>query len=119
MQWLGKLTALCVRKSQSASGNHTLFVEIALCTLVSVEIAVVTVIITIVRVSHTWLGLNPQIGRPLSRIVMPLVCFFLRVKITVVSVVITFVRFKITLRVEITLCVYKSHYACRNHTRTC
>jgi hypothetical protein len=27
--------------------------------------------------SHTWLGLNPQIGRPLSRIVVPLVCFFL------------------------------------------
>jgi hypothetical protein len=23
--------------------------------------------------SHTWLGLNPQIGRPLSRIVVPLV----------------------------------------------
>jgi hypothetical protein len=22
--------------------------------------------------SHTWLGLNPQIGRPLSRIVVPL-----------------------------------------------
>jgi hypothetical protein len=27
--------------------------------------------------SHTWLGLNPQIGRPLSRIVVPLVHFFL------------------------------------------
>jgi hypothetical protein len=27
--------------------------------------------------SHTWLGLNPQIGRPLSRIVVPLVYFFL------------------------------------------
>jgi hypothetical protein len=26
--------------------------------------------------SHTWLGLNPQIGRPLSRIVVPLVYFF-------------------------------------------
>jgi hypothetical protein len=26
--------------------------------------------------SHTWLGLNPQIGRPLSRIVVPLVFFF-------------------------------------------
>jgi hypothetical protein len=25
---------------------------------------------------HTWLGLNPQIGRPLSRIVVPLVYFF-------------------------------------------
>jgi hypothetical protein len=24
---------------------------------------------------HTWLGLNPQIGRPLSRIVVPLVYF--------------------------------------------
>jgi hypothetical protein len=23
--------------------------------------------------SHTWLGLNPQIGRPLSKIVVPLV----------------------------------------------
>jgi hypothetical protein len=28
------------------------------------------------RTSHTWLGLNPQIGRPLSRIVVPLVYFF-------------------------------------------
>jgi hypothetical protein len=27
--------------------------------------------------SHTWLGLNPQIGRPLSRIVVPLVYFLL------------------------------------------
>jgi hypothetical protein len=27
--------------------------------------------------SHTWLGLNPQIGRPLSRIVVPLVYFCL------------------------------------------
>jgi hypothetical protein len=26
--------------------------------------------------SHTWLGLNPQIGRPLSGIVVPLVYFF-------------------------------------------
>jgi hypothetical protein len=26
--------------------------------------------------SHTWLGLNPQIGRPLSRTVVPLVFFF-------------------------------------------
>jgi hypothetical protein len=25
---------------------------------------------------HGWLGLNPQIGRPLSRIVVPLVFFF-------------------------------------------
>jgi hypothetical protein len=25
--------------------------------------------------SHTWLGLNPQIGRPLSRIVVPLVYY--------------------------------------------
>jgi hypothetical protein len=25
--------------------------------------------------SHTWLGLNPLIGRPLSRIVVPLVYF--------------------------------------------
>jgi hypothetical protein len=32
-----------------------------------------------------------------------------RVEITVVSVVNTFVRVKITMRVEITLCVYKSH----------
>jgi hypothetical protein len=28
--------------------------------------------------SHTWLGLNPQIGRPLSRIVVPLVYYFIR-----------------------------------------
>jgi hypothetical protein len=27
--------------------------------------------------SHTWLGLNPQIGRPLSKIFVPLVYFFL------------------------------------------
>jgi hypothetical protein len=27
--------------------------------------------------SHTWLGLNPQIGRPRSRIVVPLVYLFL------------------------------------------
>jgi hypothetical protein len=26
---------------------------------------------------HTWLDLNPQIGRPLSRIVVPLVYFFI------------------------------------------
>jgi hypothetical protein len=26
---------------------------------------------------HTWLGLNPQIGRPLSRIVVPLVNLFI------------------------------------------
>jgi hypothetical protein len=26
--------------------------------------------------SHTWLGLNPQIGTPLSRIVVPLVYFY-------------------------------------------
>jgi hypothetical protein len=28
--------------------------------------------------SHTWLGLNPQIGRPLSRIVVPLVYFYMK-----------------------------------------
>jgi hypothetical protein len=39
-----------------------------------------------------------------------------RVEITVMSVVIKFVRFNIILRVEITLCVYKLHSACRNHT---
>jgi hypothetical protein len=27
--------------------------------------------------SHAWLGLNPQIERPLSRIVVPLVYFFI------------------------------------------
>jgi hypothetical protein len=27
--------------------------------------------------SHTWLGLNPQIERPLSRIVVPLVYFLI------------------------------------------
>jgi hypothetical protein len=35
-----------------------------------------------------------------------------RVEITVVSDLIIFVRFNITLRVEMTLCVYKSHSAC-------
>jgi hypothetical protein len=39
----------------------------------------------------------------------------LGVKIIVVSVVITFVRFKITMRVEITLCVSKSH-SCVSYT---
>jgi hypothetical protein len=33
----------------------------------------------------------------------------LRVEITLVSVVITFVRLKITMRVKVTLCVYKSN----------
>jgi hypothetical protein len=48
-----------------------------------------------------------------------------RFEITVVSVVTTFLRVKITLhlvitlRVEITRCVRKSHFAFRNFTRTC
>jgi hypothetical protein len=32
--------------------------------------------------SHTWLGLNPQIGRPLSRIGVPLVYFIYLVQIS-------------------------------------
>jgi hypothetical protein len=47
-----------------------------------------------------------------------------RVEITVLSVIITFVLAKISLRLEITLCVYKSHscvfkslFAYRNYTR--
>jgi hypothetical protein len=40
-----------------------------------------------------------------------------RVETAVVSVVITFARVKITLYVEIKLCVWKSHTACINHTR--
>jgi hypothetical protein len=50
----------------------------------------------------------------------------LRVETTVVSVKITFVRVKITLHLEIELCVYKSnsrvlesHFAFRNYTRVC
>jgi hypothetical protein len=39
-----------------------------------------------------------------------------RITIIVVSVVITFVRVKITLCLEITLCVLKSHSACGNYT---
>jgi hypothetical protein len=39
---------------------------------------------------------------------------FVRVEITVVSVVITFLGVKITLHVEITPCVWKSHSACEN-----
>jgi hypothetical protein len=31
--------------------------------------------------SHTWLGLNPQIGRPFSGIVVPLVYFIVLKKI--------------------------------------
>jgi hypothetical protein len=42
-----------------------------------------------------------------------------RVEITVASVVITFVHVKVSLRVEITLCIRKSHSACRNHSCTC
>jgi hypothetical protein len=49
-----------------------------------------------------------------------------RVEITVVSVIITFVLVKISLRLEITLSVYKSHsfvfkshFAFRNYTRAC
>jgi hypothetical protein len=49
-----------------------------------------------------------------------------RIDITVVSVVRTFVRVKITLHVEILLCVYISHSMCRNrscvylnHSRKC
>jgi hypothetical protein len=38
-----------------------------------------------------------------------------RIEITFVSAVITFVLVKITLRVAITLCVWKLHSACRNH----
>jgi hypothetical protein len=36
--------------------------------------------------SHTWLGLNPQIGRPLSRIVVPLIYYFYFHFITVFTV---------------------------------
>jgi hypothetical protein len=39
-----------------------------------------------------------------------------RVEIRVVSVVIRFVLFNCILRVEITLCVCKSHSACGNYT---
>jgi hypothetical protein len=39
-----------------------------------------------------------------------------RLEITVVSVFVTFVRVKITLNVEITLCVWKSHSAYGSHT---
>jgi hypothetical protein len=42
-----------------------------------------------------------------------------RVQITLVRVVHTFVPVEITLRIEITLCIWKSHSACINHTRTC
>jgi hypothetical protein len=42
-----------------------------------------------------------------------------RVDITGVNFVITFVSVKITLRVEIAFCVYKSHSASRNHACTC
>jgi hypothetical protein len=35
----------------------------------------------------------------------------------VITTLITFVRVKLTLRLEITLCVWQSHSACRNHTK--
>jgi hypothetical protein len=60
----------------------------------SVVLTRVSVIITLIRVSIT----------------------LVRVEIYVVSVVFTVMRFNITLRVEITLCVWKLHSACRSHT---
>jgi hypothetical protein len=39
-----------------------------------------------------------------------------RFEFTIVIVVITFMRVKITLRLEITLCLYKAHWAFRNYT---
>jgi hypothetical protein len=42
-----------------------------------------------------------------------------RVEITLVRFEITVVSVVITMRVEITLTVYKSHRACRYHTREC
>jgi hypothetical protein len=41
---------------------------------------------------------------------------FVRVEIIFVSVKITFMRVNITLRVEMTLCVWKLHSTCKNRT---
>jgi hypothetical protein len=59
---------------------------------VRVKITLVSVEITLVRVKIT----------------------LVRVEIRVVSVVITFLRVKITMRVEITICVYKLHSCVSN-----
>jgi hypothetical protein len=64
-----------------------------------------------------------QIGRPLSRIVVPLVYFFIfvfvRVEITVVNVSCACWNHSRKCHNyiwEITLCIWKSHSACINHT---
>jgi hypothetical protein len=52
--------------------------------------------------SHTWLGLNPQIGRPLSRIVVPLVYFLFKSQLNKTTIkwlarsVVTFTGIKLT-----------------------
>jgi hypothetical protein len=73
------------------------------------------------RAKHTVCGnLTLSIETNLVRIEITLV----RVVITFLRVIITLMRVKTTLcvlnhtlRVEITLCVWKSHSACGNHTR--
>jgi hypothetical protein len=65
---------------------------------------------TCARVNHTRACQNHTL-----RVEITLV----RVKIAVVSVVITFMRFNITLRLEITLCVWKSHSTYIHLTRAC
>jgi hypothetical protein len=49
--------------------------------------------------SHTWLGQNPQIGRPLSKIVgaIGLFLFFMSVIMTRTSVIYTCITMRVTL----------------------
>jgi hypothetical protein len=86
-------------KSHSSCGSRTLHVEI---NFVRVGITLVCVVITLIITCH-----NHTLRVEITRV---------RVEITLV---ITFVRVKITMLVEITLCVYKSHSACHIHTHTC
>jgi hypothetical protein len=79
-----------LRQSHNAFENYTLHVEI---TLERVVITLVSVVSTRIRLKITLLCADTTV----------------RVKITVMSVLITFVSVKITMRVKITLCVYKSY----------
>jgi hypothetical protein len=93
-----------VWKLHSACRNHTLSVEITLERVVS---TLVSVIFTHIRVKITRVCVwnHTAYGNRTLRVEMNLVL----VKTTLVRVVFTFVAVEITLRVKITLWVYKSH----------
>jgi hypothetical protein len=91
---------ICACQNHTECGNYTLRVEITLC---------------------IWKSHSTYINHT-----MHVEITLFRVEITVVSVEITFLRVKISLRVathsecvKISLCVWKSHSACINHSRAC